>query len=350
MTVGTQQTTHKTVTKPLERLLQELSAIKNGDFTEFQTWLKENNCTALDLCRKATGISLANLFTALEGSDVVSLDLSCNDITAAGAAEIAKLLPNSKLTTLDLSFCDLKKVIKDLAEALLDSNLKTLNLANSSLDDESAKILVQYLPQSKLHELILWADCELFDDNDFSDENKEIIIDAIKHSHLLKVELECDEPLQTKLQQALRHNQWRLLTPPATLLSLRFFEEEINKINEQDIKEEDKNIFHIGKFFAKTGVRGEQNVKRHILSFLPYMESRQTPPMRDGSEVVNRYCEQLKELAPIMLERKRLAESEAPLKRKHESEDGGTPSKKAKVTPPENKANPENGSPGCKIF
>lgn len=148
---------------------------------------------------KITGESAETISEALSKFEITDLDLSYNlsadsDNQAKIALAIASKLEQSKLTSLNLSSCDIaKKGTKAIFDALSKSNLTHLNLAYCYCDTEGLTSLSEALPKSKLANLNL-SSCRTndngapIDDEDFrlKDEDVRLIAQKLKQSPQLK--------------------------------------------------------------------------------------------------------------------------------------------------------------------
>jgi hypothetical protein len=106
--------------------------------------------------QQITDAGAAALAEVLPGSQVTELDLSSNQITDAGAAALAQGLPGSQVTTLNLELNQITDAgAAALAEALPGSRITLLQLAGNQITDAGAAALAEALSGSQVEMLVL---------------------------------------------------------------------------------------------------------------------------------------------------------------------------------------------------
>jgi Ran GTPase-activating protein (RanGAP) involved in mRNA processing and transport len=111
----------------------------------------------IDLSFNNIGDSAAQeLAKALPNSKILTLNLTYNQIGDSGAQELAKALPKSQILTLNLGSNQIgASGAQELAKALPNSKILTLDLARNNIGDSGAIELAKALPKSQIHTLNL---------------------------------------------------------------------------------------------------------------------------------------------------------------------------------------------------
>jgi hypothetical protein len=123
----------------------------------------------------------ASIAKALPNSQLETLNIGLNNIGDAGAASIATELPNSKLETLNIGSNKIGDAgVASIATALPNSQLKALNIYYNGIGNAGAASIATALPNSQLGKLYI-------NGNKITDAGAKVIAQALKKNTSLKI-------------------------------------------------------------------------------------------------------------------------------------------------------------------
>ncbi len=127
------------VKKSLNTLLTE---VFNGNFNDFRAYLAQENLTNLVLAKRSLGTkNLALLATALQGTQVATVDLMGNGIGPQGAKDFVQNLQGTQVTAVYLGVNPIgAQGAKDFALCLKGTQVTTANLGDIG---QEAEIILQ---------------------------------------------------------------------------------------------------------------------------------------------------------------------------------------------------------------
>lgn len=127
--------------------------------------------------------AVRDIICGLKQSSLTKLDLSYNDIEDEGAKEIAHALLHTMLRWLDLSCNDITHVgVRAIGEVLNSSSITYLNLSSNRIENKGARAIFAGLAHSQLTKLCLTG-------NNITDEGVKEIAHALSNSPLLSLNL-----------------------------------------------------------------------------------------------------------------------------------------------------------------